>query len=71
MSRSYQKTKGSFFVYDPMAEDYYRGQHHGAAQYTKHQWDAHEYKTLQGAVTAAESLGTGFIVVDKDGKRLA
>lgn len=69
MSRDYKRTKGQFFVYDPAAEDYYKGLYQGTAQYTKFQWEAKEYKTVQGAATMCETLGGGFIVVDKDGKK--
>ena len=71
MSKDYRKTKGMFFVYDPAAGDFYKGKYQGAAQYTKFQWEAHEYKTPQGAVMMCEALGSGFIVVDKDGKQYA
>ena len=70
-NKDYQKTKGLFYVYDPAAEDYYKGLYRGVTQYTKFQWDAQEYKTLQGALTVAEKLGRGFVVVDKDGKTYA
>ena len=68
MSKDYQKTKGSFYIYDPAIEDYYKCREHGVNQYTTHLWDAQVYKTLQGAIKAAETLGDGFVVVDKDGK---
>lgn len=69
MSRDYKKTKGMFYVYDPAADDYYKGQYQGAAQYTKYQWEAREYRTMQGAVEMAKALGNGFIAVDRDGKK--
>lgn len=68
-TKEYQKTKGLFYVYDPSAGDYYKGQYRGAAQYTKHRWDAQEYKTAQGALSVAEKLGDGFIVVDANGRQ--
>lgn len=68
MSKDYQKTKGQFFIYDPAAGDYYMCREHGVERYTKFQWEAQVYKTLQGAIGTAESLGGGFTVVDKDGK---
>lgn len=67
-SKEYVKTKGLFYVHDPAAGDYYKGQYRGSAQYTKHQWDAKEYKTVQGALDIAEKLGRGFVVVDTEGK---
>ena len=69
MTKEYQKTKGLFYVFNPDAKDYYKGQYRGAAQYTKYQWEAHEYKTVQGALTVAERLGAGFIVVDANGRQ--
>ena len=71
MSKVYQRTKSLFYVYDPIAEDYFKGMYRGVAQYTKFQWEANAYKTLQGAVAMRETLGQGYEVVDKDGKKYA
>lgn len=70
-TKQYQKTKGHFCVYDPSVKDYYKGQYRGAAQYTKYRYEAQEYKTVQGALTIAEKLGGGFIVLDADGRKYA
>lgn len=68
-SKNYQKTKGAFYVFDPIAKDYFRGMHRGSIHYTAHQWDAQVYKTLKGALTVAANLGGGFVVVDADGRQ--
>lgn len=68
MSRHYTKTKGTFYIYDPAAGDYFKGIYKSTAEYTKYQWEARVYKTIQGAKAALEALGSGFIVVDQDGK---
>ena len=67
MGNKYHKTKGTFYVYDPDAQDYYKGLYRGVAQYTKYRWDAQEYKTVQGALSIIENLGSGFIVVNAEG----
>ena len=71
MSRDYQKTKGSFFLFDPSTEEYYKGLYKGSSQFTKYQWEAHEYKIIGNARKVQEELnnesGSCFVVVDRNG----
>lgn len=67
--KEYRKTKGMYYILDPIAGDYYQGKENGMERYTKDLWNAKVYKVLGMAFAAMDNLGTGYVVVDANGKK--